>query len=132
MPCTPARHLPKILLLLSLLTLHTLASNPNLTCNGTQRPNSALISHTDAVAAIDQYCNQDFSLDPNFQETRAFYQTPPDGVSYDYYYPPSVPGYVVEMRATFADEEGCGGKRKFRTRGEECRRALGEVVEGCK
>lgn len=132
MPHTAPKLRPQVPLILSLYILHTLASNPNLTCNGTHRPNTALISPTDAAAAIDQYCNQNLSLDPSFQRTRTFYQTPPDGLSYDYYYPPSVPGYVVEMRASFADGEGCEGKRKFSTRGGECRRALGEVVEGCK
>ncbi|KAF2162103.1 hypothetical protein M409DRAFT_58549 [Zasmidium cellare ATCC 36951] len=85
----------------------------------------------DAVAAINQFCDRDQTLDPSFNPGGHFYQTPPEGASWDTYV---AVGYAIKMEAIFGDlgfQTGCAPGRKFGTKGDECRRKLMTVVEQC-
>lgn len=65
-----------------IFSLSTLVNEKTL-CGGT--PGIPTMKREDAVAAINQFCDRDQTLDPNFNAGNHFYQTPPEGASWDTY-----------------------------------------------
>ncbi|KAK4505848.1 hypothetical protein PRZ48_003813 [Zasmidium cellare] len=98
-------------------------------CGG--KPGIPAMKREDAVAAIEHFCGRDQTLDPDFNAGGHFYQTPPEGASWDTYV---AQGYAIKMEADFGDlgfQTGCLPGKKFETKGEECKRKLTTVIEQC-
>lgn len=92
-------------------------------------------SSDDVDKAIDQFCDQGYTLDPDVDggDDGKFHQTPPDGTAYD--------NYVISQsariftQATFdslSANTGCQlTKTKFEVKGDECRRRLHDIASTC-
>lgn len=85
-----------------------------------------------ATAGIKEYCEQDFTLDPEASSDDEFQQDVPEGVS-TYNFVDDGANLRIKMGATFAaDQSKCVGKpAKFSTKGDECIRKLTGIVNGC-
>ena len=110
-------------------------------CNKLQNPydsSHAIDWEHHAAGAIEQYCNRDLTLDPDFiRDPTQFYETTPEGESQDNYYKdPNTNndiGYVIFSKNQFLDNVGClAGKAKHKTGGPECKRKLYKIFDKCK
>lgn len=95
--------------------------------------NVATLANLTSAAAeggIKKYCDDSFTLDPNYKPDRNFHQFGAPGTSKD-----SFPADGIAARMwTFFDGEmttGCLDGKKFDTKGDECRRKMGAIQEKC-
>ncbi|KAF2005447.1 hypothetical protein P154DRAFT_559961 [Amniculicola lignicola CBS 123094] len=90
------------------------------------------IKMVDAERAIDAYCNEDLTLDLNYQSDGQFHEKPPKGVS-NWNFIDGI-DYRIHMTAMFVNgttEDNCWTKRPYSTKGEECKRKLRKAMSNC-